>query len=127
MVVLAETPNSPSDKFLQILSDVEKVYCEDDFLLETKTVAMLGFRYSELNRAVAALEEDIGKYCESSGCQYNGYGTLAAVSRSLIQIAEEKGESILSRVANLSQVKLFIKGWSEKFARMTDILNIAAG
>ena len=117
----------PPDGFMEILSGVRKVYCEDDFLLHSKSVAALGFSYDELNKAVTVLEENAEKYQAEAASPYNGYNTLTGVARSLVDLAIEDGQSVLDRVANLNTVKQFLRMWCERFSRMTDILNIAAG
>ena len=60
-------------------------------------------------------------------CEYNGYKTLASVSHSLVATATERGQSIVAGVANLNTVKHFLSTWTERFSRMTDILEIAGG
>lgn len=118
---------APPDAFHKALSDIRRVYCEDDFLLDNKAVDKLGTKYDELRATVMEVETNLGKYQEEAGCQYNGYKTLAGVSLNLTVLATEDGQSILSRVAKLSTVKVFLARWSERFSRMTDILNIAIG
>ena len=118
---------APPDAFQTALSDIRRVYCEDDFLLDNKAVDTLATKYDELRVTVKEVESNLGKYQEEAGCQYNGYKTLAGVSLNLTVLATEEAQSIVSRVAKLSSVKLFLARWSERFSRMTDILNIALG
>ena len=47
------SPLSPcDDPFLKLLSDLRDVYCENDFLLDSKAVLVLSSRYQELTGAV---------------------------------------------------------------------------
>ena len=118
---------NPPDLFLKLLSDLTDIYCENDFLLDSKAVAVLSYKYQELSRAVTILEGYGGEYEESVACDYNGYKTLASVSHSLVAAATQRGQSIVAGVGNLNTVKLFLSAWTERFSRMTDILDIAAG
>ena len=119
--------SSPPDLFLKLLSDLTDLYCERDFLLDRKAVAVLSYKYQDLTRAVDLLEGYGAEYEESVACDYNGYKTLASVSLSLVAAATERGQDIVRGVGNLNTVKLFLSAWTERFSRMTDILDIAAG
>ena len=122
------SPLSPcDDPFLKLLSDLRDVYCENDFLLDSKAVLVLSSRYQELTGAVTLLDGFGAEYGETVGCDYNGYKTLVSVTNTLIADATERGQSVVAGVANLKTVKHFLSAWSERFSRMTDILDIAAG
>ena len=119
--------SNPPDLFLRLMSDLKDFYCENDFLLDSKAVLLLSHNYQELQRAVTILDGYGDQYQEKTVCEYNGYKTLAAVSHCLISAATERGQEILAQVGNLNTVKHFVSSWTERFSRMTDILNIAAG
>ena len=118
--------SAPPDLFLALLSDLEDLYCENNFLLDSEAVAVLSYKYQDLTRAVTILEGYGAEYCETVACHYNGYKTLASVSNSLVAAATQRGQSIVAGVGNLNTVKLFLSAWTERFSRMTDILEIAA-
>ena len=121
------TPTNPPDLFLKLMSDLQEVYCENDFLLDRKAVSLLSHKYQELQRGVTILAGYGEEYQERTVCEYNGYKSLASVSRCLVVVATERGQAILRQVGNLNTVKLYLSAWIERFSRMTDILNIAAG
>ena len=57
---------APPDAFQTALSDIRRVYCEDDFLLDNKAVDTLATKYDELRVTVKEVESNLGKYQEEA-------------------------------------------------------------
>lgn len=113
------------EELIQHLKTIADIYCENDFLIPGSSVDGLVLKYQQMNFASAKVKACSDYLVTSLRCEDNGYKSLQTVKNKLVEVASSKARHIVSKVANVNEVKKFLAFWTKSFDTMIVILETA--
>ena len=113
------------EELVQHLKTIAGIYCENDFLIAESSVDGLVLKYQQMNFASAKVKACSDYLVTCLRCEDNGYKSLQTIKDKLVEVAGSKARHIVSKVANVNEVKKFLTFWTKSFDTMIVILETA--
>ena len=123
---MLQTKVAQFSELYTICKSLTDIYCdENDHLIKAKSVKRFLSKSQHLENHTQTIRANVSRYDGKIKIEENGYRSIVKVVDILISQCVEKGQRIVSKVANINLVREYLKTWTNTLHSMNELVEIA--